>query len=121
MRPITTALLVAVLIPACSSGPATAPEPEPATTGRLVVTGKPGEIGADGGRYLVRIEGYPVVYRGATLEPGEEGFVVLESDESPADVLAELVASGNRIVEFRQMKRTLSEVFLGLMAGGGSL
>ncbi len=86
-------------------------------SGKLVMTGRPGEMGADQGMYFVRSESYPLVYRGSSIEPAEDGCVLLESDESPSDVLAELVGSGNRITEFRPMKRTLSEVFLRLMAG----
>jgi ABC-2 type transport system ATP-binding protein len=86
-------------------------------SGKLVMTGRPGEMGADRGRYLIRSENYPLVYRGDSIEPAEDGCILLESDESASFVLAELIGSGNRITEFRLVKRTLSEVFLRLMTG----
>jgi len=86
-------------------------------SGRLVITGQPGEIGADGGRYLVRCDSSQLLFRGRNLPPERDGHVLLESDDPPADLLAELVDAGNRITEFRPLKRSLSDVFIRLTGG----
>jgi ABC-type multidrug transport system ATPase subunit len=86
-------------------------------SGSLVITGRPGEMGADGGRYLVRCDADQLLFRGRCIIPEQDGHVLLESDDPPADLLAELVSAGNRITEFRPMKRSLSDVFIHLTGG----
>ena len=86
-------------------------------SGSLVVAGQPGEMGADRGRYLVRCDADHLVFRGRNLLPEQSGYVQLESDDPPADLLAELVGSGNRITEFKPLKSSLSDVFLRLTGG----
>jgi len=86
-------------------------------SGSLVISGRPGEIGADGGRYLVRCDASQLLFRGRSIMPEQDGHVLLESDDPPADLLAELVDAGNRITEFRPLKRSLSDVFIHLTGG----
>jgi ABC-2 type transport system ATP-binding protein len=86
--------------------------------GSLVLTGKPGEMGGEGKRYLIRSGNYPLTFRGRKLDPREDGFVILETEEPPQDVLSELIESGNAITEFRPARSTLSDVFMKLVAGG---
>jgi len=85
--------------------------------GRVVISGPPGELEGMPDRLLVRTESGSIVFRGETLEPSEDGCVILDCADAPADVLAELVALGNRVTEFRTYRKSLSGIFLELTGG----
>lgn len=85
--------------------------------GRLVVSGPPESLDNLPDRWFVRVEEGPVIFRGESHPPSEEGGAVLGCGDAPADVLAELLASGNRVVEFRPYRRSLSGIFLDLTGG----
>jgi len=86
--------------------------------GRLVVSGPPGELERMPDRYMVRTESGGLEFRGSRLEPSSNGSVVVECGDPAADVLAELLAAGNRITEFRPYRKNLSGVFMDLTGGG---
>ncbi len=87
-------------------------------SGRVLLTGSPGKLAEAPGKLLVRTEGGTVAYRGAVLEPGGDGYVLLDDDGEPALILRELIESGNRVTEFRPFRRDLASVFLELTGEG---
>jgi len=85
--------------------------------GRALISGPPGELEGLPDRCFVRVESGPVRHRGEEHAPDGEGGALIECIGSPADLLAELLASGNRVVEFRPYRKSLSGVFLDLTGG----
>jgi ABC-2 type transport system ATP-binding protein len=67
--------------------------------------------------YSARTETGIMFFEGAAVEAAQDGSFVIRSDRSPADLLADLVDSGNRVTEFKTLRRTLAEVFLDLAGG----
>ncbi|NLP06429.1 ABC transporter ATP-binding protein [Candidatus Fermentibacteria bacterium] len=84
--------------------------------GRVAASGSPRDLGSPRStKFRVRTEtGNGVTMDGRRFEPGEDGFVELDSDVPAADLLSGLIASGNRIVEFGPACRSLDRVFLDL-------
>jgi len=81
--------------------------------GRSVFEGPPDGGDAEGaGGYLVKSESGAVSWRGAPLERRDDGFFLLDSGLSAADTLAELVASGIRVCEFRPAVHSLTDIFM---------
>lgn len=85
--------------------------------GKLILSGKPGELDKTSGNYLVRTEKGSVSFRGESHVPGDYGFAMINCADPPADVLSELIAGGNRIIEFKPYKRDLASIFLELTGG----
>jgi len=83
-------------------------------SGRVLLTGSPGKLAEAPGMLLVRTEGGNVTYRGSVLEPGSDGYVLLDDDDEPALILRELIECGNRVTEFRPYRRDLASLFLEL-------
>jgi ABC-2 type transport system ATP-binding protein len=86
--------------------------------GRKLAAGTPEELSEPGDVYLVRTEGGTVLFRGREYGPDSRGFVHVESGVSAADTLAELLREGNRVVEFRPERKSLSQTFLELAERG---
>ncbi len=79
--------------------------------GRTVFTGTPGSVGREGS-YHVRTESGALGWKGATLEAGADGTVLLDSGLPAAETLAELVRQGVRVIEFRPAVKTLTDIFM---------
>jgi len=82
--------------------------------GRRLADGTPEELSEPGDVHLARTESGTALFRGQRYEPDGKGFVRLDSGMSAADTLAELVREGNRVVEFRPERKSLSQTFLEL-------
>lgn len=84
-------------------------------SGKLILSGKPGELdSASTVNYTVKTEEGSLLFRGESYSPGECGFVTISCADPPADILSELIASGNRIIEFKQYRKNLSSIFMEL-------
>lgn len=84
-------------------------------SGKLVLSGKPGELDSTSAdNYTVTIEEGSLLFRGKSYSPGEHGSVTIKCSDPPADVLAELITSGNRVIEFKQYRKNLSNIFIEL-------
>ncbi len=82
-------------------------------SGKLILSGRPGELdSASAGNYAVKTEESPLLFRGESYSPGEHGSVIINCTDSPADVLSELIASGNRVIEFKQYRKNLSSILM---------
>ncbi len=87
--------------------------------GRVLLTGRTDELEeASSGLYAVRTGSGSLVHRGEELEPMPDGSFRLSRPGEPAELLRELLAEGNDVVEFRPWRRELSSVFLELTGGG---
>ena len=82
--------------------------------GFAVASGTPEELAEPGEVHLVRTESGSALFRGKTHQPDARGFVRVESGVSAADTLAELLRAGNRVIEFRPERKSLSQTFLEL-------
>ncbi|MFO7948779.1 MAG: ABC transporter ATP-binding protein [Candidatus Fermentibacteraceae bacterium] len=82
--------------------------------GRRLAGGTPEELSEPGDVHLVRTESGTALFRGQRHRPDGKGFVRLDSGVSAADTLAELLREGNRVVEFRPERKSLSQTFLEL-------
>jgi len=82
--------------------------------GRRLAGGTPEELSEPGDVHLVRTETGDVSFRGRGYTPDARGFVRIDSGVSAADTLAELLREGNRVVEFRPERKSLSQTFLEL-------
>jgi len=82
--------------------------------GRKLAGGTPEELSEPGDVHLVRTEDGDASFRGNEYTPDARGFVRIDSGVSAADTLAELVREGNRVVEFRPERKSLSQTFLEL-------
>ncbi|MCK4504008.1 MAG: ABC transporter ATP-binding protein [Candidatus Aegiribacteria sp.] len=84
-------------------------------SGKLILSGKPGELDSTSiGKYTVRTEEGSLLFRGESYSPGERGFVTIRCADPPADILAEFIESGNRIIEFKPFRKNLSSIFMEL-------
>ena len=79
--------------------------------GRRVFEGPPAGS-SPGGRYLFRADSAAPSWRGSQLEPGQDGFFMLDSGLAAAETLAELVRDGVRVTEFRPVLGSLNEIFM---------
>ena len=86
--------------------------------GRTLASGTPDELSHPGEVHLVRTEGGTAVFRGEVRQPDDKGFVRVESGVCAADTLAELIREGNRVIEFRPERKSLSQTFLELAEEG---
>jgi ABC-2 type transport system ATP-binding protein len=86
--------------------------------GRSVAAGPTHSLVQDPVRsYSARTENGTLVFDGSAVEASPDGSFVIRSDRPPADLLAGLVARGNRLTEFRAIRKTLAEVFLDVAGG----
>jgi ABC-2 type transport system ATP-binding protein len=87
--------------------------------GAAVASGTPEELAEPGEVHLVRTEEGTALFRGEVHHPDGRGFVRVRSGVSAADTLAELLREGNRVVEFRPERKSLSQTFLELADPSG--
>ena len=84
-------------------------------SGKLILSGRPGELDStSSGRYSVTTEAGSLLFRGESYSPGESGFVTIRCDDPPADILSELIESGNRVIKFKPFRKNLSSIFMEL-------
>ncbi len=84
-------------------------------SGKLILSGRPGELDStSSGRYSVITEAGSLLFRGESYSPGERGFATIVCDDPPADILSELIESGNRVIEFKPFRKNLSSIFMEL-------
>ncbi|MBN1435180.1 ABC transporter ATP-binding protein [Candidatus Fermentibacterales bacterium] len=83
--------------------------------GRAVAEGSPEALSEEAGACVVATESRgPVLFQGKSFLPGADGLarVPLPDGWGPAKLLAELIADGVLVTEFRPARRSLAEVFL---------
>ncbi len=82
--------------------------------GKLIMSGNPGELDKATDKFMMRSESGSVNFRGEILEPDSTGNIILTCTDIPADILGELIDTGNRITYFKQYRRNLASIFLEL-------
>lgn len=84
-------------------------------SGKLLLSGKPGELdSASTRKYSVTTEDGSLLFRGESYLQGEQGFVTISCNDPAADILSELIESGNRVIEFKPFRKNLSSIFMEL-------
>ncbi|MBC8428607.1 MAG: ABC transporter ATP-binding protein [FCB group bacterium] len=85
--------------------------------GKLVISGRPGDLDKVTDKYALRSETGKIVFRNETFESDKDGKIIMNCIDDPADMLRELIDAGNRITYFRQYRRNLSSIFIELTKG----
>lgn len=86
-------------------------------SGKLIISGRPNDLDETTDRYVIESENGSVSFGGKIYEADENRKIILSSTKRPADILQELIRSGNRITSFKQYRRNLASIFLELTKG----